>query len=136
MENIIDDLPNKQIFFFRQSAYDHPNLVKDLTFEQAFRTEQEEQEYKGHQFFYSSFGPYLNHFKEEFESVLRSCDKTKPVIVATDILGHFYTTVLFEGQIYILDSLDPYMSTKCDSPIVECIEYLYKQSYLVKEQKE
>jgi hypothetical protein len=132
LENLIDDLPNKQIFFFRQSAYDHPQLVKDLTYEEAFRTETEEPPFKGHQFFYSSFGPYKNHFKEEFEEVLRNCDKKKPVIVAADILGHYYTVVLWEGQIYILDSLDPYMNNRADSNIVECIEYLYKQSYLVK----
>ncbi len=63
---------------------------------------------------------------------MRNADKSKPVIIATDVLGHFYTTVLFEGQIYILDSLSSYMETKHDTPIVECIEYLYKQSYLIK----
>jgi hypothetical protein len=65
--------------------------------------------------------------------VLKKCDKSKPVIIATDILGHYYTVVLFEGQIYILDSLDPYMNVRTDSAIVECIEYFYKQSYLIKD---
>ena len=65
--------------------------------------------------------------------MLRKCDKNKPIIIATDILGHYYTVILHEGQIYILDSLDPYMETKHDSKIVECIEYLYKQSYLIKD---
>jgi hypothetical protein len=64
LEHNIDELPNKQVFFFRQSAYDHPLMVKDLTFEQAWRTESEEQPYKGHTFFYTSFGPYTHHFKE------------------------------------------------------------------------
>ena len=63
--------------------------------------------------------------------MLKNCDKTKPVIIATDVLGHYYTVVLFQGQIYILDSLDPYMSSQHDSPIVECIQYLYKKSYLI-----
>lgn len=63
--------------------------------------------------------------------MIRNADKSKPIIIATDILGHFNTTVLFEGQIYILDSLSTYMDTKHDSKIVECIEYLYKQSFLI-----
>lgn len=38
LEFYIDSMPNKQVFFFRQSAYDHPDLIKTLTFEQAWRT--------------------------------------------------------------------------------------------------
>lgn len=64
--------------------------------------------------------------------MLRQADQSQPVIIATDILGHFYTVVLFQGKIYILDTLSPYMDTRHDSTIVECIEYLYKQSYLIK----
>ena len=66
--------------------------------------------------------------------MLRKADQSKPIILATDILGHFYTVVLFKGKVYILDTLSAYMDTRHDSPIVECIEYLYKQSYLIKEQ--
>jgi hypothetical protein len=51
----------------------------------------------------------------------------RPIVVATDIMGHFYTTVLWEGEIYILDSLDPYMESKFDSPIVECMANLYRE---------
>ena len=53
-----------------------------------------------------------------------------PIIIATDILSHYYTTVLFQGQVYVLDSLDSYYSTQKDSSIVECITYLYKKSYI------
>jgi len=33
IENCIDELPNKQIYFFRQAAYDHPELVNQLKYE-------------------------------------------------------------------------------------------------------
>lgn len=118
------------MYFFRQSAYDHPSELAEIKFEEKARIE-EELPFKGHLYFFSSFGTYENHFKEEFENVIRNADKSKPIIIATDILGHFYTTVLFEGQIYILDSLSSYMNTKHDSSIVECIEYIYKKSYLI-----
>ena len=45
-------------------------------------------------------------------------DLSKPILIATDTLGHFYTTVLFRGEAFILDSLDPYLETKFDCPIV------------------
>lgn len=66
--------------------------------------------------------------------MLRQADPTLPVIIATDIFQHFYTVVLFQGQVYILDSLSSFLEVRHDSEIVECIEYLYKQSYLIKKQ--
>jgi hypothetical protein len=120
---------NKQVFFFRQCAYDVPGRVEEAKYEEKNRIE-EEYAYRKELFFYSSFGPYANHFKSSFSDVLRKADQTKPVIIATDILGHFYTTVLFEGKIYILDSLSSYMETENDSTIVECIKRLYIESYL------
>jgi len=79
-------------------------------------------------FFYSTFDPYKNHFVEEFIEELSLCDSSKPIIIATDILGHFYTTVLFKGGVFILDSLDAYMDNPFDSKIVECIANLYRQA--------
>jgi hypothetical protein len=42
LENCIDDLPNKQIYFFRQAPYDHQELVNHIKYEEAYRTEMEE----------------------------------------------------------------------------------------------
>lgn len=131
LEGKSEEFKNKQVYFFRQSAFDHPELMKDVELEEKERIGEEEP-FRGHRFFYSSFNPYGNHFKESFEEVLRKADQSQPIIIATDILGHFYTVVLFQGRIYILDTLSAYMDTRHDSQIVECIEYLYKQSYLVK----
>ena len=47
LENVIEKLPNQQVFFWRQSAYDYPELVKGLQYEEAWRTEQEELPFKG-----------------------------------------------------------------------------------------
>ncbi len=52
-------------------------------------------------------------------------------MIATDILGHFYTTVLFCGEIYILDSLKKSLFGGGVPDIVEYIKYMYKKSYLI-----
>ena len=33
LENNIDDLQNKQVFFWRQSSYDFPEIIKELKYE-------------------------------------------------------------------------------------------------------
>jgi hypothetical protein len=133
LEQRVEEYRNKQVFFFRQCAYDHPAELAAVEHEEKERV-QEEEPFKGQRFFFSSFAPYANRFKEEFEGVLREADPALPVIIATDIFQHFYTVVLFQGQIYILDSLSSFLEHRHDSEIVECIEYLYKHSYLIKPQ--
>lgn len=51
------------------------------------------------------------------------------MIIATDVLGHFNTCVILEGQSYILDSL-PYVEGQYDNDIHEAIGYLYRESFL------
>jgi hypothetical protein len=73
--------------------------------------------FKGKKVFYSSFGPYTNHYQEDFIKELKNINKEKPVIIATDILGHYNVTILMEGQVYILDSLSSYLETRFDSTV-------------------
>ena len=89
----------------------------------------EEEEFKGERYFYTSFNPQKNHRKEEFVEELKKADPHLPVIVATDVLGHFNTTVLFQGRIYVLDSL-PFVDSQFDTGIVEAIKYYYQKSFL------
>ena len=51
------------------------------------------------------------------------------MIVATDVLGHFDTLVIFEGKTYVLDSL-PYVEGQYDYQIHEAIQYYHKISFL------
>lgn len=46
------------------------------------------------------------------------------MIIATDVLGHFDTLVIFEGKIYILDSL-PYIEERFDYEIHETIRHYH-----------
>ena len=103
---------NPQVFLWRQVAYDHPEAMEKLKFEEAERVKEEE-EFQGGKFFYTSFNPRKNHPKEEFVEELKKMNLALPVIIATDVLGHFNTTVLFQGNIYVLDSL-PYCNGQYD----------------------
>lgn len=51
------------------------------------------------------------------------------MIIATDVLGHFNTTVLLDGRVYVLDSL-PYVEGQYDDGILETISYSFKTSFL------
>jgi hypothetical protein len=52
-----------------------------------------------------------------------------PVIIATDVLGHFNTTVILNGRVYVLDSL-PYVEGQYDDSILEAISYYHQVSFL------
>ena len=80
-------------------------------------------------YFYTSFNPQKNHKKEEFIEELKKANPQLPIIIATDVLGHFNTTVLFQGRIYVLDSL-PFVDSQYDNGIVEAIKYYYQKSFL------
>jgi hypothetical protein len=62
LEDRVETFANKQVYFFRQCAYDHPAELKAVEYEEKERVGEEEP-FKGQRFFYSSFAPYANHFK-------------------------------------------------------------------------
>jgi hypothetical protein len=41
-----------------------------------------------------------------------------PILIATDILGHYNVTILHEGMVYILDSLSEKKNNLYDDGIV------------------
>lgn len=55
----------------------------------------------------------------------------QPIIIATDVLGHFNTTILLQGKVFVLDSL-PYVENQYDHAICEAIAFYYKTSFLKK----
>ncbi len=71
----------------------------------------------------------LNNKESFIEEVKKFHQSKLPLIIATDVLGHFNTTVIVDGKIFVLDSL-PYVEGQYDDSIVEAICYLYKQSFL------
>lgn len=76
--------------------------------------------------FYTSFNPSRNNRKEKFcEEIKRFHDSKLPLIIATDVLGHFNTTVILDGVVYVLDSL-PYVEGQYDPAIIEAIAYYHK----------
>ncbi len=65
--------------------------------------------------------------KEDFIEELGKCDFVRPIIVATDVLGHFNVTILFKGVVYIVDSLST-LGTNYDHYIVEYIQTCYRRA--------
>jgi len=45
-------------------------------------------------------------------------DKSYPILIATDILGHFNVTILYEGMVFVLDSLSEKRNNHYDDEIV------------------
>ena len=100
-----------------------------MKWEEAERIKEEE-EFKGEKYFYTSFNPVKNHKKEEFLEDIKKCDPKFPIIIATDVLGHFNTTILFGGKVFALDSLAASIEGGYDGGIQEAIKYYYQKSYL------
>jgi len=71
----------------------------------------------------------LNNKENFIEEIKKLHQSNLPLIIATDVLGHFNTTVIVNGKVFVLDSL-PYVEGQYDDSIVEAICYLYKQSFL------
>lgn len=71
----------------------------------------------------------LNNKESFIEEVKKFHQSKLPFIIATDVLGHFNTTVIVNGKVFVLDSL-PYVEGQYDDSIVEAICYFYKQSFL------
>lgn len=128
LDHITDKMINPQVYFFRQVSFDHPDAMQNIKFEEAERVK-EELDFKGQKYFYTSFGPMINREKENFVNDLKIANPKLPIIIATDVLGHFNTTVLFGGNIYVLDSL-PHVEGQYDNGIVEAIRHYYLQSFL------
>ncbi len=64
--------------------------------------------------------------KEDFIEEMKKCDLAKPIILATDVLGHFNVTILFKGVVYVVDSLST-LATNFDQYIVEYIQTCYRR---------
>ncbi len=85
-------------------------------------------------FFYSKFDSeartYTNQGSDSFQEELNKCDHKKPIIVLTDVMGHFNVSVLWEGQVHIYDSLRE-TEKVYDPNIVEHIKAAYQKSYIL-----
>ena len=64
ISSISDKMINKQVFFFRQCAYDNPDAIKDVKYEQSERVK-EEVEFKGEKFFFTRFFPEIKNVKKD-----------------------------------------------------------------------
>jgi hypothetical protein len=39
------------------------------------------------------------------EELADKIDKTKPIVIAADVKGHFNVMVLYQGEVYVIDSV-------------------------------
>lgn len=53
------------------------------------------------------FEPFCHLTKPAWRDVLANRGFAEPVIIITDLLGHFTTLVYFQGELRILDSMKP-----------------------------
>jgi hypothetical protein len=66
--------------------------------------------------------------KDDFIEEIYKCDLSLPIIIATDVGGHFNVTILHGGVVYIVDSLDS-LAINYDQYIVEFIQTCYKKVF-------
>jgi hypothetical protein len=65
--------------------------------------------------------------KDNFIEELSKMNLSKPVIIATDVAGHYNVTILFDSTVYVVDSLST-LATNFDQYIVEYIQTSYKRA--------